>query len=172
MPLPKSRKMSRRNRRHKSVTSSALPNEPLAKIAEHLPGSLPPSIRVKGIIQHQQHFEGPLPHPDIFRQYGDIIPDAPERILRVFEEDSKHAREIQMAALQAQKADNSRVHWMAYSLISGGFILSAIFAWLDKEVLSGIILTTTLAGTITGFFKDRRSLQGKTGQSKSAPDKK
>lgn len=166
MPLPKSRKMSRRNRRHKSVTSSALSNEPLAKIVEHLPGSLSPSIRAKGIIQHQSHFEGPLPHPDIFRQYGDIVHDAPERILRVFEDDSRHARDIQMAALEAQKADNSRVHWMAYSLISGGFILSGIFAWLDKDLLAGMILTTTLAGTITGF------LQGKIGQGKSAPDKK
>ncbi len=33
----------------------------------------------------RQAFSGPIPHPDIFRQYGEIIPNAPERILKVFE---------------------------------------------------------------------------------------
>lgn len=43
-------------------------------------------------------------------KYGEVIPDAPERILRVFEEDSRHARDIAVAALNAQKADNKRAH--------------------------------------------------------------
>lgn len=111
--------------------------------------------RVRQITQ-QTRFEGPLPHPEIFRQYGDVIPNAPERILKVFEEDSRHVRDIQMAALAAQKEDNKRVHWMAYSLIAGGYVLSGIFAYLNKDVLAGTILATTLAGTITGFLQGRK----------------
>lgn len=140
--------------------------KPLTKIVEHLPGAVPVEQRVKQVISHQAHFQGPIPHPDIFRQYGEIVPDAPERILRVFEDDSKHARDIQIAALEAQKADNGRVHWMAWSLIMGGYILSVVFAALDKDTLAGIILATTLTGTITGFLQSRSSHDKKPSERK------
>ena len=73
----------------------------------------------------RQAFSGPIPHPDIFRQYGEIIPNAPERILKVFEDDSSHVRDIQFAALRAECQDNKRAHWMAWSLIFSGFLLVA-----------------------------------------------
>jgi uncharacterized membrane protein len=101
-------------------------------------------------------FNGPIPHPDIFKKYGEVVPDAPERILRVFEEDSKHSREIQAKALEAQKCDNRRVHWMAWSLIAGGYVMSVVFAMMNKDWLSGIVLTTTIVGTVTGFLQSRK----------------
>lgn len=146
-----------RKRQRKSVVPAPPSGEAISRIVEHLPGVMPVQQRVKQVITQQSHFQGPIPHPDIFRQYGEVIPDAPERILRVFEDDSKHAREIQMAALDAQKADNSRVHWMAWSLIAGGYILSGLFAWLGKDTLAGILLASTLTGTIAGFFQGRPS---------------
>ncbi len=118
----------------------------------------------------QRHFQGPIPHPDIFRQYGEIIPDAPERILRVFEEDSKHAREIRLAALVAQKEDNRRVHWIAFSLISLGYVLSVVFALMKEEWLAGIILTTTIIGTVTGFLQNRKSMHPSQSESDSSSD--
>lgn len=155
--------MSRKNKPRKSVVPTAPSGGALSRIVEDLPGTVPAHQRVNQVIS-KTHFQGPLPHPDIFRQYGEIIPDAPERILRVFEDDSKHAREIQMAALVAQKADNSRVHWMAFCLIAGGYILSGVFAALGKDMLAGIILTTTLAGTIAGL------IQGRTPQKKQSSE--
>jgi len=51
--------------------------------------------------------------------------------------------------------DNRRVHWMAWTLIISGFVLSAFFAWIDKEILAGTLLASTLAGTITGFLQNK-----------------
>ena len=134
-------------------TSQQLSPGPIAHIAAANQGQ--PSVVMQVGQVTQTHFTGPLPHPDIFRQYGDIIPGAPERILQVFEEDSRHSRDIQIAALDAQKSDNRRVHWMAFCLIGGGYILSALFAWMGKDWLAGVILATTLTGTITGFLQGR-----------------
>lgn len=129
-----------------------LASSPLSKIAETAE-----LIEKRQQLQiNHTKFEGPLPHPDIFRLYGEIIPDAPERILRVFEEDSRYLRTIQAAALDAQKQDNKRVHWMAYSLIFFGYLLAAFFAWLGKDWLAGIILATTLGGTITGYLQNKK----------------
>jgi uncharacterized membrane protein len=140
----------------KEPQQGTVKHDALTEIAELLPGTAPVQDRVRQVIQ-QSKFQGPIPHPDIFRKYGEVVPDAPERILRVFEQDSAHAREIQNAALDAQKGDNKRVHWMAWSLIAGGYLLSALFAHWNKDWLAGIILTTTLAGTIAGFFQTKKS---------------
>jgi hypothetical protein len=43
------------------------------------------------------------------------------------------------------------------SPVAGGYVLSLAFALLDKDTLAGIILPTTLAGTITGFLQSRRA---------------
>jgi len=117
-----------------------------------LPGAAPPVERIQGIVA-QQHFSGPIPHPDIFRQYGEIIPDAPERILRVFEDDSKHARNIAFAALNAQKDDNRRAHWMAWSLIAIGMGLVAFLAYIGKDILAGVVAGSTLVAVATGFLQ-------------------
>ena len=116
-----------------------------------------PEQRVSQLVSHQS-FSGPIPHPEIFRKYGEIIPDAPERILQVFEDDSRHVRAIQFAALNAECRDNRRAHWMAWSLIFAGFVLVAFLAWLGKDWLAGVALGTTLAGTIAGFFQGKSHL--------------
>lgn len=142
-----------------SVTTKGSANvkqDALTEIAELFPGTAPVSERVREVVQ-QTKFQGPIPHPEIFRKYGEVIADAPERILKVFEKDSAHARDIQMAALDAQKSDNRRVHWMAWSLVAGGYALAFAFAYIGKDILSGTILATTLAGTITGFLQSRNA---------------
>ena len=98
-------------------------------------------------------FEGPIPSPEIFKQYAEIIPDAPERILAVFEQDSKHVRDIEMSALNAQKGDNKRVHYMAWSLVMTGFIMSGVFAWIDKDALAMVTLGTTIGAILYSFLK-------------------
>lgn len=153
------RKPPKPNQSLRATTAKAPPDEKsgaLEQVAELLPGTAPVPERVRQVVQ-QTTFNGPIPHPDIFKRYGDVIPDAPERILRVFELDSAHARDIQTNALEAQKADNRRVHWMAWSLIAGGYVLAAVFAFLDKDLLAGTILATTLAGTIAGFFQSHKA---------------
>jgi uncharacterized membrane protein len=125
--------------------------DPISELAELLPGTAPVQERVAAVMR-QTKFQGPIPHPDIFKGYGEVVPDAPERILRVFEQDSAHARDLQMGALKAAKDDNRRVHWMAWSLVAGGFGLSLAFAMLDKDWLAGILLGSTLVGIVTGFF--------------------
>lgn len=121
-----------------------------------MPGAMPIGKRIEQITK-QTTFSGPIPHPEIFRQYGEVIPGAPERILRVFEEDSRHVRNISMAALNAQKGDNHRSHWMAFTLIFTGLLLTGFLAYIGKDWLAAVIAGTTLAGTIAGFFGGKKA---------------
>jgi uncharacterized membrane protein len=168
--------MSRKNRRPRTAVRAAVapaPSaNPISRIVSNVAApagdvtAIPVRQRSGHIVAQQTHFQGPIPHPDIFRQYGDVIPDAPERILRVFEEDSKHTRDIQTAALVAQKEDNKRVHWMSWSLIAGGYVMAGLFALGGMQWLAGLVLTGTLAGTITGFMQNKSAPQNQQADKK------
>jgi uncharacterized membrane protein len=112
-----------------------------------------PRERFVRILSRQ--YQGPIPSPELFKQYGEVIADAPERILRVFEQDSEHVRHMQKNALQAQREESRRVHWMAFALIAGGFVLAVLFAYMGKDLLAGGLLGTTLVGTIGGLLNSR-----------------
>lgn len=147
------RKKKSSNARSKVITPKP-PVEPKSPEAE-LVDKLLPENRIAQLVAQTTSFSGPLPHPEIFKLYAEVIPDAPERILKVFEDDSKHARDITTLALEVQRDDNRRAHWMAWSLVIAGFILSVVFALKDKDTLAGIALGSTLVAIVTGFLKSR-----------------
>ena len=133
-----------------------------------VPGQTPLQERVIERRITQQSFDGPLPHPEIFRQYGQVIKSAPERILKVFEDDSEHLRHMQREALIAQRDDNRRVQWMAFCLIAGGYLMAAWFAYMEKNALAGIVLTTTIIGTVVGFLQNRHQRSAPSSEDKDA----
>lgn len=103
------------------------------------------TAKPNGIIAAQR-FAGPLPPPEVFKQYGNVIPDAPERILKVFEEDSKHTRDMQRKALEAETKRDLRAQWMAFLVMFGTLGVLAI------AVVSGNVTNTIVSAMITMLF--------------------
>lgn len=128
-------------------------------LVDLLPGSKPVAERVERVVR-ASHFQGPIPHPEIFKGYAEVIPDAPNRILKVFEDDSAHARDVQMGALKAQAADNKRTHWMAWSLVAGCMGLSVYFANMNKDLLAAGSFSAPLLMAATSFLRTRVEKQG------------
>lgn len=98
MRLVKNRK--NQNPQSKQSNQLANSNTGLSEKSPTLTENIESKSHVQSVVNHTS-FTGPIPHPEIFREYGEIIPDAPERILRVFEDDSKHVRDMQINALEA-----------------------------------------------------------------------
>ncbi len=147
--------MARRKRR-KPKNKIIRETDSQSALSEREFDSSVPKQRIDRVLS-QSHFAGPIPHPEIFKLYGEIVPDAPERILTVFERDSQAARDLPIKAIEAQREDNRRAHWMAWSLVISAFGLSIVFALMDKDWLSGVVLGTTLVGIITGFLQSNKS---------------
>ncbi|GHU07416.1 hypothetical protein FACS1894158_15650 [Betaproteobacteria bacterium] len=108
------------------------------------------------VATQQETFFGPLPHPDILKKYSELVPDAPDRILRVFEDDSVFSREIAKASLDMERQDVTRRHWMAFSLIFSGLVLSLVFALLNYPTLAAVPLGATIAAIVAGFLDARK----------------
>lgn len=61
------------------------------------PRAVQPTITV---VQEQTTMEtlhtGPIPSPDVFKAYGEVLQDAPDRILRMAEDEAKGRRDREM----------------------------------------------------------------------------
>ncbi len=102
-------------------------------------------------IQHKTIFD-----PEVIEHYSRLIPDAPNRILTVFEQNAEAERAIQLSTLKGQIADNKRRDWMAFLIIVAGFSVTAFLAWIDKPYLSGTTLAAIIGYSVMGFLKTRR----------------
>ena len=65
-------------------------------------------------------FSGPLPSPKDFKKYGDVVSDAPERILTMAETQLTHRVECENKIIASRIKESKTGQWM-------GFILALIF---------------------------------------------
>ena len=108
-------------------------------------------VGIQQSIQHRTIFD-----PDVIEHYSRLIPDAPARILTVFEQNADAERRIQDDTLKYQAADSKRRDWMAFIIIMAGFGATAFLAWIDKPYLSGSTLAAIIGYSCVGFLKTRR----------------
>ncbi|NMM21556.1 MAG: hypothetical protein HHJ15_16640 [Rhodoferax sp.] len=108
------------------------------------------------VIHHQQQTIQTIFDPDVLLKYKAMVPDAPERVLAVFEKNSETERRVIEIALESTRADNQRRDWMAFVIIIVGMIVSAVFAYLGKEWLSGGALVAIIAYAVLGYLQKNK----------------
>ena len=107
------------------------------------------------VIAAARQFTGPIPPPEVFRQYGEIVPDAPERILKVFEQDSEHTRKMQYMGLKAEVDKDKRAQWMAFMIMLAALGLTGVAIIFGQNIAPGIItgLATLFLALIVLFSR-------------------
>lgn len=108
--------------------------------------------REKRLIAAQQYV-GPIPPAEEFAKYGQVIPDAPERILKVFEADSEHTRNMQRLALEGEIKRDRRGQWMAFTVLLAIIIIIIISLYLGNVAFAGIAGLAFLAFAAKGFLR-------------------
>ena len=112
---------------------------------ENTPALSDPKMSIRSIrvqrhsIEHIYQYIGPIPSPELFRKYGEVVPDAPERILRVFEQDSQHRREMQKLSITFKTRRDTRAQWMAFVIMVVALGVTAVSVIFGQNVAPGII---------------------------------
>jgi uncharacterized membrane protein len=103
-------------------------------------------------VQHAtQHYSGPIPPPSILKGFDDLVPGAANRLITLAEEESKHRRELETRALDANISTQKR------QLDIGGYQTKAVFrSDLVAQILGGIVTVFSMVAAIWS------SLQGQT----------
>lgn len=102
-------------------------------------------------------YQGPLPPPQMLAQYGAVVPDSPERIIRLLEKQTDHRIAMETALVRGQVSSTSRGQFMAFGL---SVFFGCVAAWLgyhNHDWLAGVIAATTIVGLATVFVLGRRA---------------
>lgn len=101
------------------------------------------SQRNTQIISAEYMHKGPLPAPSDFLAYGEVLPDAPELILRMAEEEQKHRHEIDNSKIvimkEQQRSDNKNglIGLIAGIIIVIGILVVGYYLIINGKEVSG-----------------------------------
>lgn len=105
-------------------------------------------------ISVQQHsWQAPLPPPAVLEGFNNVVPGSAERIIKAWEVESEHRREIDRREQRWFYANAVTGKVFAFLFVMGALALSAWALYLDKPWLAGILAGTTLASVVGAFLE-------------------
>ena len=102
---------------------------------------------------HQEIFNGPLPPPTILAGYRNIDPTLPERIIKEFEENSAHIREMEKLSTQSKIDSDKRGQYMAFALTIFLLLVVLLALYLGNITFAGVGFLAFFSFIITSFVK-------------------
>lgn len=110
---------------------------------------------ITSFISHTQIFSGPLPNPEAFAKYNEILPNAADRIVRMAEKEQEIRHEAQRGAI-----DNDRRRINATTIVALSIVgVAGVATWLGQELIAIPLGLAGVIGTIIRqiIVKRRRS---------------
>lgn len=105
---------------------------------------------------------GPLPPPDMLREYQALIPDCPERFMKTFENQVKHRMKLEVLEMEGNmklcEEDRTiirRGQDRAF-LIAIVFAISSLIALLNGQTIGGSVLGGGTLAALTITFLGRK----------------
>lgn len=111
------------------------------------------------VVNRQNFFSGPLPHPTDLEHYNRIIPGAAERILTMAENQSKHRQGLEAQVIKSDIANSKLGLIFGFIVGLGGIISGALIIIFSGQIVGGFISFTSLAALVGVFVygsKQRR----------------
>lgn len=106
-------------------------------------------------VEQSTSFRGPLPAPEDFKAYQEVLPDAPERILSMAEKQLGHRTDIEKTIVERNLSLSDRGQWMGFILAILFLIASMVLAFTGHELLGSIIMGSTLLGVLVVFVLNK-----------------
>lgn len=109
------------------------------------------------IRQQQTTFQGPLPPPEVLRDYQNIMPGSPDRLLKLVEKEQEQVHSKENKIIKNQIRQNWAGMIIGAVLITLFFIGAIWLAMSHHDTVAGIVFSTTIISVATIFVLHRRS---------------
>ncbi|WP_164505112.1 DUF2335 domain-containing protein [Companilactobacillus hulinensis] len=119
---------------------------------------LPKEDRDKVIsIITSTHFSGPIPRPEILKKYGEIVPEAPRKIIDNSINEAEHRRKFDDMALNATVHENNKRLNLATLVCMTMIICGTVLILNNHEITGGLLAGTTLLGVLGTYLKKNQN---------------
>lgn len=133
---------------------------PRKKDVESVPNAVRPSEQTITAIYSKTSvtFSGPLPHPDILREYEALCPGSARKIINHAIGQSSHRMESEKAYILSQIRKELRGQWMAFVLVIV-LISAAVFVTIQGHPwVGGVISGTTIVSIVSVFVLGKNTM--------------
>lgn len=109
------------------------------------------------LIKVQEHYSGPLPHPDALARYDQIVPGAAERIIKMAEKEMghRHSTEDRMTKNAIRTTYLGIIFAFMSVLILSGSVLYALYKGFDTVAASIAVGSIAAVAGVFIFFKTK-----------------
>jgi len=111
----------------------------------------------------ERSHSGPIPSPEDLDYYKQVLPDAPDRLLRMAEQNAQSLRDLTKLRLDSQITIDKDRHREAstgqlFGLIAVGLmsVVAVVALITNHPVVAGTICSTTIIGVATVFVTGRK----------------
>ena len=104
-------------------------------------------------LEMEHTFRGPLPAPEDFKAYGEVDPDAPERILCLMERQVEHRISTERNIVTSGLKESRRGQWMGYSIVVILIGLPTLLALCGHDLTAGGMITAAIALAVVFVLK-------------------
>ena len=111
-------------------------------------------------LETEHSFRGPLPAPEDFKAYGEVIPDAPERILCLMEQQVEHRISTERNIVTSGLKESQRGQWMGYTIVVILIGLSTLLALYGHDITAGIMITAAIGLAVVFVLKQNPHANG------------
>lgn len=103
------------------------------------------------IFARSESFSGPLPPPNILKDYDDLIPNGAERIFKMVENQSNHRQSLESTVVKSNSRDSllGIISAFAICIVT---IIAGVFCIISNHPIAGTILSGTGLVSIVGTF--------------------
>jgi uncharacterized membrane protein len=108
-------------------------------------------------------YAGPLPPPQILAGYKEVIPDLPERLVRAWEDEAKHRRDLErkqheadVRTQDARRIDDTRRVVFGFVLGLVGLAAAAAIGIAGHATAAAVVGGGSLAVMVAGFLRRAR----------------
>ena len=112
--------------------------------------SRPPVVKS---VTHTQSWSGPFLPPNVMKEYDHVVPDGAARLFKIFEDETKHRREMESSSLRYQGRDLIFGKLMALVFAFG--VLGVVLFAIEKNApwIAAILGAGMLGTIIFGFLR-------------------
>lgn len=137
----------------KGISSESTNSELVEEIIEKLPEN---ERKIIQAVMMESRFSGPIPPPELLSGYQSILPDAPERILRMAEAEQAHRHGIETVMVDKSIKQAGRGQVMGFCLSAMFGVISLVLGLSGHEWLAGVLGTTTVVSLAIIFVLNQR----------------
>ncbi len=122
----------------------------------------------ESVVHRSEFFAGPLPPPDVLKEYDAILEGAAERIIQNSEKQAKHRRTLESDVVGTNLKMESRGQLLAFVVVMTAVIGGMVLIALDKQI-SGLAAFISAVGGTAGLFMWAKRQKIREMEDKSVP---